>query len=307
MSKKHEHYLANYNPIIDVLCVGQATYDLIFSVTTHPNADAKTTADNFTSCGGGPAANAAVAVARLGYQAAFAGYLGLDIYGDNHLKEFINHNIKTKFIQRGQTPTPLSTIILKPDGKRTLINYKGTTKSLALDAFDFSNCAPKAILFDGHEPNLAKSLLKQARKQNIPTILDAGSVHAGTLALMYEVNYLVCSEKFSQQYAGNIRYSLKKMANISPAVIITLGAKGLIWQKGNKQGSLPAYPVKAVDTTGAGDAFHGALAAGIAVNMSWLDLLQYANMAGALCCTKIGARHGLPYRKEHYNFSVNQN
>jgi sulfofructose kinase len=62
---------------------------------------------------------------------------------------------------------------------------------------------------------------------------------------------------------------------------------------------LPAFSVNAIDTTGAGDAFHGALAAAIASKMNWLDGLRYASAAGALCCTKIGARSGLPSKEEH--------
>jgi sulfofructose kinase len=286
-------------PSIDVLCVGHASYDLIFSVAAHPTADEKITAENFISCGGGPAANAAIAVARLGYQSAFAGYLSYDIYGEKHYQELTDHGINTKLIVRGQAPTPISTIIVKPNGNRALINYKGATQALAADAIDFSDCSPKAILFDGHEPNLSLPLMALARRKNIPTILDAGSVHEGTLTLMQQVDYLACSEKFALQYAGDINLALQKMAQFAPAVIITLGNKGLIWQRGKEQGSLPAYSVDAVDTTGAGDAFHGALAARVAANMDWLDLLKYSSAAGALCCTRTGARPGLPNRQEH--------
>jgi sulfofructose kinase len=85
-------------------------------------------------------------------------------------------------------------------------------------------------------------------------------------------------------------------------VIVTLGERGLIWQRntedGTERGSLPAFAVTAVDTTGAGDAFHGALAAGLAAGMAWLPLLRYASAAGALCCTRYGARLGIPTAAE---------
>lgn len=294
--------ISNTETNIDVLCVGHASYDLVFSVASHPAEDEKITANNLIRCGGGPAANAAVAVARLGYLSAFAGYLGQDIYGDNHFQELVDHGIETDLIIRGNSPTPLSTIIVKPDGKRALINYKGTTQPLVADAIDFSSCSPKVILFDGHEPNISTPLVELARHQGIPTILDAGSVHKGTLALMQHVDYLACSEKFAIQYAGDSHQALQQMAEFSPAVIITLGDQGLIWQRGTEQGNLPAYRVNAIDSTGAGDAFHGALAAGVAAEMGWLDLLKYASIAGALCCTKTGARPGLPTREEQLAF-----
>ncbi|MFI3198476.1 MAG: PfkB family carbohydrate kinase [Methylococcaceae bacterium] len=284
---------------IDVLCVGHASYDLIFSVAHHPDEDEKISAQGFVSCGGGPAANAAVTIAKLGFKAAFAGYLGQDIYGEKHYQELRQYGINTRLIIRGDSPTPLSTVLVKPDGKRALVNYKGETRPLPSEAVDFSSVIPKVVLFDGHEPQLSTSLLERMQREKIPTVLDAGSVHEGTLALMKHINYLVCSEKFALQFAGDEQAALKRLAEVSPTVVITLGERGLIWQRGQERGVLPALPVKAIDTTGAGDAFHGAFAVAVACNMNWLDVLRYASAAGALCCTKIGARTGLPSKEEH--------
>ncbi|MEQ1558475.1 MAG: PfkB family carbohydrate kinase [Methyloglobulus sp.] len=286
---------------VDVLCVGHASYDLVFSVPHHPDSDEKMLADAFIGCGGGPAANAAVLVSKLGLSSAFAGYLGSDLYGDKHLQELVDYNVIVNCVVRGSVPTPLSTVLVKPDGKRALINYKGDTKQLPEAAVNFVPIKPKVILLDGHEPMISVPLAKAAKAQGIPTILDAGSVHDGTLALMELVDYLVCSEKFAQQYAGDVKKALSVMAGLSANVVITLGEKGLIWQRGNQQGSLPAYVVSVVDTTGAGDAFHGAFAAALALDMDWLDSLRYASAAGALCCGKAGARLGLPTKQAHWD------
>ncbi|UOA08813.1 carbohydrate kinase family protein [Methylobacter sp. S3L5C] len=284
---------------IDVLCVGHASYDLVFSVAHHPAEDEKIFAESLVSCGGGPAANAAVTVAKLGFKAAFSGYLGQDIYGEKHYQELRQYGVNTDLIIRGTSPTPLSTVLVKADGKRALINYKGETRPLLSEAIDFYGITPKVILFDGHEPQLSTSLLKRTQSEKIPTVLDAGSVHEGTLALMEQVDYLVCSEKFARQFAGDQETALTRLAENSPTVVITLGERGLIWQRGQERGVLPAFSVNAIDTTGAGDAFHGAFAAAIVLKMNWLDALRYASAAGALCCTKIGARSGLPSKEEH--------
>ena len=281
----------------DVLCVGHASYDLVFSVPYHPNQDEKIVADNLLGCGGGPAANAAVTTARLGFKAAFAGFLGSDTFGDSHYAELQKHGVDTRFVIRGDSPTPLSTILVKPDGKRALINYKGDTQALAADAINFANITTKTVLFDGHEPHISLALLAQLDPCTL-TILDAGSLHQGTQLLMDKVDYLVCSEKFALQYAGNVKTALGKLAALSANVVITLGEQGLIWQRGNETGQLSAPPATAIDTTGAGDAFHGAFAAAVAANMGWLEVLRYASAAGAICCTKIGARPGLPYQQE---------
>jgi sulfofructose kinase len=283
---------------IDVLCVGHASYDLIFSIDHHPLADEKISASGFVGMGGGPAANAAVTVAKLGFKAAYAGYLGLDIYGERHYQEFLDTGVHSDLIIRGNSPTPLSTILVKPDGQRALINYKGQTKALAADAIDFSAITPKVVLFDGHEPQLALALLASHQDKSIISVLDAGSLHDGTLALMHKVDYLVCSEKFAIQYAGTIETALQRLAEFAPTVVITLGEKGLIWQRNQEQGALSAFPVACVDSTGAGDVFHGAFAAALCTDMSWLDVLRYASAAGALCCTKLGARTGIPNHED---------
>lgn len=287
---------------IDVLCVGHACYDLIFSVDHHPAEDEKLFAHSCHGIGGGPAANAAVIVARLGFKSAFAGYLGHDLYGDKHEQEFQENGVEDTYIVRGDNPTPLSAIIVKPDGKRALINYKGDTRPLSSNALDFSGIDVKTVLFDGHEPELSPPLADYCRATDIPTVLDAGSVHRGTLALMDKVDYLVCSEKFAIQIAGDVASALAKLAEKAPTVVITLGQRGLIWQTGQERGSLAAFPIDAIDSTGAGDAFHGAFAAAIAAKLNWQDTLRYASAAGAICCTRTGAREGLATKQELQTF-----
>lgn len=282
---------------LDVLCVGHASHDLIMTVPHHPAADEKMVATALLGCGGGPAANAAVAVARLGLRAGWAGYLSRDIYGEAHWAEFRAEGVDTRWIVRGDAPTPLSVVLVKPDGERALINYKGNLSPVPASALDFSTLTCKTLLFDGHEPELSAPLLAQARRQRIATVVDAGSLHRGTEFLMFRVDYLVCSEKFARQWLGedDPPRALQTLSGQAAAVVITLGERGLLWKRGSESGSLAAFPVEAVDTTGAGDAFHAAFAAAVARNYDWQTLLHYASAAGAWCCTRLGARPGMPY------------
>ena len=284
------------NKSFDVFSIGHASYDLVFSISHHPAEDEKLFADSLLNCGGGPAANAAVLAARLGYKTAFAGYLGRDVYGDSHLIELQTDNVDTQWLVRGDSPTPLSAILVKPDGKRALLNYKGNTKPVNADSVDFTGIRSKTILFDGHEPHISLTALNTIRFDS--SILDAGSLHDGTRALMDKVDYLVCSEKFALQYAEHENAALSRLAALAPTVVITLGERGLIWQRGQERGHLSAPPIVAIDTTGAGDAFHGAFAAGLAAELDWRDLLRFASAAGALCCTRTGARPGLTNAKQ---------
>lgn len=282
---------------IDVLCVGQASYDLVFSVKDHPGPDEKSIASRFMGCGGGPAANAAVTVARLGYRAAFGGYLGDDFYGQAHFEELVRENVSIRYVYRGKATTPLSAILVKPDGKRTVVNYKDPVIPRPEDPELFIvDSRPGAILFDGHEPHLSQFFMDYARKAGIVTLLDAGSVHAGTRHLAGQVDYLVASQKFSKDFTGEkeIDRALQKLSRFAPAVVITLGEGGIAWNRAGDSGRLDAFAVKAVDTTGAGDAFHGAFAAGIAKKMDWSMLLRYASAVGALTCAGFGARPAIP-------------
>jgi sulfofructose kinase len=289
-----------YGLNVDVLCVGHACYDLYFSTEHHFGPDEKGFATELSSCGGGPAANAAVTVSRLGYRSAFAGYLGNDIYGEKHLIEFKNEGVITDYITRGDFPTPLAVILVKPDGRRTVINYKKETKILKRINILLEQYHPKVMLFDGHEPDISMEFIDFANKQGIPTVLDAGSVHSGTLRLMNKVQYIVASERFAHDYTSenNEETALIKLNQIAPNVIITMGERGLIWKNQYSTGHFPAFHVEVVDTTGAGDGFHGAFAAGLADEKKWDEVLMYANAVGALCCTKLGARLSIPTNKE---------
>jgi len=281
---------------VDVLCVGHACYDLVFCIDHHPDADEKAFAEKLISCGGGPAANAAVTVSRLGLKSAFAGYLGNDFFGQRHLEEFGQAAVNTDLIVRGDSPTPLSAILVKPDGRRTVVNYKGETAPLPADSMDLSRWHPQVILFDGHEPEVSLALMKAIKGRGISTVLDAGSVHRGSLKLLEQVDYAVVSQKFARECTGkeDPQQAALKLGQHSPGVVITLGEAGLVWKNADGSGSLPAFSIDAVDTTGAGDAFHGAFAAGLAYGKPWKDLLAYASAAGALCCTKYGARPAIP-------------
>lgn len=285
---------------LDLLCIGHASYDLTFVVERHLEADEKTVASSFAECGGGPAATAAVAAARFGCRAAFAGYLGEDDYGRRHFQELAEVGVDTRWVVRGQAPTPVSASFAKPDGRRALVNYRAATPPLAADAVDCSGCRPGAVLFDGLQPSLCSALVDVFRARGVYTLLDAGSLHPGTEALAGRVDYLVASEKFARQYTGESdpERAVARLADTAPVAVVTLGVRGLLWQSGAQSGSVRAFSVKAVDTNGAGDVFHGVLAACIATGKEWEWSLRCASAAAALSTTGLGARSAIPGRKE---------
>ncbi len=285
---------------MDVLCVGHASFDVTMSVPHHPSADEKTRATAMRLSGGGPAANAAVQVARLGGRAGFAGYLGQDVFGCAHAAEFEREGVMLDALVRGRAPTPVSQVLAKPDGSRCVINYSKDTPALPGHAIQPDSLHARVMLFDGHEPHVSRRLCAWARGQGIPTVLDAGSLHDGTQALAMEVDYLLGSEKFARQYTGcrDAGLALQALACQRDHVAITLGSRGLVCYGQGRFRWIPAFAVDAVDSTGAGDAFHGAFALAVAEGKGWMDALRFASAAGALACTGLGARHALPRRTE---------
>lgn len=288
---------------IDVLCIGTASYDLVFPVSKHPDADEKMVSESLVMCGGGPAANAAMTVSRLGGTSAFAGYLGEDAFGDQHMAELTSEGVNIDLIVRGQSATPLSVILVKPNGDRSLVNYGIKKDYLPRGSIDFSRVVPSVILLDGHQPLVSMDGLDRF-KGDVFVVLDAGSVHPGTEMLLDKVDCLVCSEKFSNDWTGEsdpLRAALV-LAGSVPTIVITLGERGLVWKDPKTEDSIRAFEVNAVDTTGAGDVFHGAFALGIARGWEWEKILRFSSAAAALCCTKLGARQGIPKKEEVESF-----
>ncbi len=289
---------------IDVLCVGLATHDLVMTIDHHPGADEKCFASSLLSCGGGPAANAAVTVSRLAGRSAFAGCLGRDVFGDEHHRELLSERVDTGWVVRRAEPTPLSVILVKPDGNRSVACYKSATAPLKISDINPAEHNPLTMLFDGHEPTLSIALGQIARRRGIPTVLDAGSVHQGTVELLPHTDYLVASATFARQFTGqsNMQAAAEILSRHAPFVVVTLGGQGLIWRLGAQRGKMPAFRVEAVDTTGAGDTFHGAFALAIARGLEFSSAMRIASAAGALCCTRLGARPAIPTLAELNSF-----
>ena len=284
--------------IIDVLCVGYACVDINFNAPHHPASDEKIRALSMHSCGGGPASNAAVAISRLGGQAAFAGYLGRDAFGDAHLMELLEAGVQTKGVDRGDAATPVAAITIKPDGERSIVDYRAPTALAPKDMISLSSLPARVLLVDGHQPLLSIKLVEEARRLGIPSVLDAGSVHDGTMSLYKKVDYLISSEKFAQQFSGegDPRKALASFDGKAPFTAVTWGSDGVYWQDDDGQHHMPAFDIEAVDTTGAGDAFHGAFALGLAQLMELKTNLRRACATAALTCLKVGARSALPDR-----------
>ena len=165
-----------------------------------------------------------------------------------------------------------------------------------------SSCRPpRVLLFDGHE--LQASLEAMERFPDAKTLLDAGSLRPGTRELASRVDYLVCSERFACQMSG--LPNLDSPANQAKAVaalyacnghpvVITQGERGMLRGTDQHVERWPAFEVETVDTTAAGDVFHGAFAYGVVTGLSDDATLRLAAAAAALSATARGGRTSIP-------------
>jgi sulfofructose kinase len=208
----------------------------------------------------------------------------------------VGEGVQVDGIFRGDAPTPIATVITKPDGARSIIDYRAPTATAPEDAIALARAPAKVLLVDGHQPLLSLKLVEEARSLGIPSVLDAGSVNDGTRLLYNKVDYLVTSEKFARDFSGESdpRTALSHFDGVAPFIAATWGADGVYWQDESGQLRTPAFDIEAVDTNGAGDAFHGAFALGIAQGLSNQENIRRACATGALTCLKAGARIAIP-------------
>ena len=288
---------------LDVLCVGHVSCDVSLFVDQYPPENTKCeTHESLEACGG-PAANAAWLLSSWGLRTGFAGLVGDDVHGKRTQDEFIAAGTDVSLLElRPGHATPLSIILInRENGSRTIINRKLKGASLSLDAATLGQLSPRVLLLDGHE--LEASLAAMKAFPDAITILDAGSWREGTAELAGKIHYLAASERFALQATGmtslqheaDRRQCMTTMREqFGTRTIVTLGERGLIFDAGDGYNELPAFQANTVDTTAAGDIFHGAFAYAIAGGMPLLEALRFSSMTASLSVRKAGGRSSIP-------------
>lgn len=283
-----------------VFCLGLAIQDIILTVPKIPRDPVKMHASGRREVGGGPAANASVAISRLGGDARLAARLGNDLVGQAlRLELSVDHVdvMQVRLFEDRQSPVSM---ILSEDGGERLI-VADTDKGLPTDPgwLDLSDLGD-AVLADTSWPEGTARLFREARCQAVPSVLDADVSRSdrGTIrALVAAADYVVFSRPGLGQVAGSddLEDSLAQLTAPHHRLMgVTDGSQGLLWH--HDGGPMRSRPpdVEAVDTLGAGDVFHGALALAVARSWSLERAIAFANAAAALKCTMPGGRRGFP-------------
>jgi len=290
-----------------ILCAGHAAYDINFLLDEFPQENRKYHVDEVAESSGGPAANAASLLARWGVTTALIAPLGLDPYAQAIRRDLEADGVITGLLQGEATyPTPFSVIVAHASrGSRTILTRKPLRPRSRFDEGDLKRIAPvvEGLLFDGHEPELSLELL--AAYPRAWSLLDAGTLRTGTERLAGHVDYLVASESFTATLAarrglGGPDSGLEALQTLSPRwVAFTEGERGCRWLDPERRlkGSVPALPVDALDTTGAGDIFHGAFAYALVQGCDPVEALRWGSVAAGLSVTARGGRSSIPSRE----------
>lgn len=284
-------------PVPTVLCVGQATLDHVLRLDTSIVTGHKHRARCRDSVGGGVAANAAVAVARLGGHAVLISRVGDDADGEVVLAGLRADGIDVAGVQRVEgRSTPFSAVLVDPSGDRTIVNHTPddllTGEPPGLPGFD-------AVLVDGRWPDASVIALSVARERGVPGVVDAD--RAVDPRLLDLASHIVFGEDALLSTTGSVDHAdgLRAVAARTGAMLaVTVGADGVVWLDHGTARELPAFAVTAVDTTGAGDAFHGAFTLALAEGADDASALRFAAATAAVKCTRPGARRGIPNRTD---------
>ncbi|EOH91799.1 carbohydrate kinase family protein [Enterococcus pallens] len=293
---------------MSILCIGQAVYDITFPLEEAIVENQKYRIYDRHECMGAPAANAAYLCGLWGLETSLIARVGADLFGKEILRTLKKVGVKTTGIrQEKNQKTSISSIIVnKKNGHRTILNAP-----LQEDYFEpaWPEKAPKVILLDGHEKEVSLAGLQQY-PQAI-SMIDAGTYKLECHKLFETVDYLVCSQDFAFQYTGvtvdltkqeTLEATFKKLSELNPnQLVVTLGEQGSIYFGDGTIKHTPAFPSKPVDTTGAGDIFHGAFAYGLHEKLPLAEIIRLASAAAALSVEKLGGQTSIPTLKEVQN------
>ncbi|UCF83899.1 MAG: hypothetical protein JSV50_22545 [Desulfobacteraceae bacterium] len=286
---------------IQVVGLGQACVDYLGNLTAYPQEDGKVELTDLHFRCGGPSSTALVTLSRLGVSTSFLGSLSDDPFGKKILNNLKREKVGVSYLKitPGYTSQFAFITVTKESGKRTIFWHRGTVPHLEKNDVDIGQFQEARILHtDGLMIEASIEAARQARGLGMTVVMDAGTMRKGSEELVKLVDILIASETFATPLVGSNaghEIALHALMELGPRqVVITLGARGSIGL--NDQGTFhqEAFQVSAVDTTGAGDVYHGGYIYGLVQGWDMRECMRFASAVAALNCTEIGAQSGIP-------------
>lgn len=296
----------------DVIGVGLSAVDYLGIVDEYPPpADVKILMSHFIKQGGGPVATALVALSRLGVKTAFVGKMGDDESGDTMKSQLEKEEVDISQVvtEPGASSQPAFIIVDRATGRRTIFWSESNVTPLRACEMDRELITSARILhLDGLQMEAGLAAARWAKEVDMTVVLDGDTIRPGIHELVELTDVLITSHNFAVQFTGedDPAKAIHKMRLLGPKIVgITLGDDGCIISRGATTFSKPAFTVDVVDTTGAGDVFHGAFIYGLLKNWPLEKTAEFANAVAAIKCRKLGGRPGIPALDEAMLFLRN--
>ncbi len=292
-----------------ILCAGIGVHDIVMRVEDFPAPGAKVYASDYIVTGGGCAANAAVAVARICGGARFAGPLGDD--NDEASRSIIaglaRDNVDCSGVGRvAGGSASVSLILLDAAGEKVIATRRGKGLTEAVPHDPAALVADvDAVLVDNRFPNFVTPICQAAAKRGIPVVIDLDQATKPDYGLLGLGTHVIASAEGLRGtfHTQDIKAALPRLAaQLGGFTAVTDGPDGIYFMKGSEVRHMAAFKVDAVDTLGAGDAFHGAFTLALVEKGDVIQAMRFAAAAAAIKCTRFGGLTGAPTRAEIHAF-----
>ncbi len=285
---------------IDVVGFGLNAVDHLCVVPHYPRFDSKTAILHYEKLAGGQVATTVSFTARMGLKGKYIGKVGSDEIGEFSLQSLRSEriDISSVLVEPGARNQYAFIIVDKESGERTVLWERDSRLSFRESELKREDiCCGKVLHLDGHDHLAALKAATWAQEESIAVVIDLDKVVPNTEELISKVDFLITSSNFPPDFTGiddpiDSLLALRRYCNGFLAV--TLGARGAMAAIGDECIRFPAFKVHAVDTTGAGDIFHGGFIYGLLKNWPLEKIMAFANAAAGLNCTHLGARAGIP-------------
>ncbi len=282
----------------EVIGFGQACIDFIGLAPFFPKEDGKVKLEEIYIRCGGPVATALVTLSRLGIKTAFIGAVSDDIFGDMIKENLRKEGVDISYMKVIKGYRSQFAFITVTDGKRTIFWKPPSFPEIDPDEYDPSIFQGVKILhLDELMISTSIAIAEKAKKKGILITADIDSMKEGVEKLFSLVDILIIPEGLARQIEGNLSLEeiLKKMKLLGPRqVVITMGERGSIGFDGKDFIYQDSFKTHVVDTTGAGDVYHGAYIFGLLKRWDMKRCMKFASYCAALKCRKFGAQEGIP-------------
>ncbi len=285
-----------------IAVIGSASADLVVEAPKRPSAGETLFGTRFFTACGGKGANQAIAAARLGAEVYMVGAVGTDAYGEMLLENYKNNGVNTQYVRVTDAVGTGTAHIILAEGDNSILVVPGANYDISREDIDhaWEMLQQMDIVLLQHEipKEVIVYAIEKLGKAGVDVLLNPAPAQEMPAEVLAYCRYLTPNE-----HEFEVLFPDKEApADLQDKLIVTRGKAGADYYENGQAQRVPTFTVEAVDTTGAGDTFNGALAVAYAEGMEMAQALRFANAAAALSVMGLGAQGGMPKREEVEEF-----